>query len=158
MLGRYWPLIAWLLYLIVPTDLFPDTFIGPGWTDDLLLLAAVYYLFFRKGAPWERTTRSRSGAGASSGQSGSAGDSRSQGTGTSRPSSSGPPDPHDILGVTPDADWDTIRKAYHSMANRYHPDKVSHLGEEFQQLAHKKFKEIQWAYNTLAKQRKDGRV
>lgn len=156
MLGRYWPLIAWLLYLIVPTDLFPDAFIGPGWTDDLLLLAAVYYLFFRKGAPWERATRSRSGT--SGGQTGSAGHSRSQGAGPSRPSSSGPSDPHDILGVPRDADWDTIRKAYHSRANRYHPDKVSHLGEEFQQLAHKKFQEIQWAYDTLAKQRKDGRV
>ncbi|MBZ4659360.1 MAG: hypothetical protein JG766_1283 [Desulfacinum sp.] len=160
MLGRYWPLIAWFAYLLLPTDLFPDAFIGPGWSDDIILLIALYYLFLKKGAPWGRTAGSGPRPGSGGGSAGSAGPG--QGGGTHRSDTtggtSGPPDPYQVLGVTPDADWETIKKAYHRMANRYHPDKVSHLGEEFQQLAHKKFQEIQWAYDTLAKQRKDGRA
>ena len=35
------------------------------------------------------------------------------------------------------------------MANHYHPDKVSHLGEEFQLLAEKKFKAINEAYEKI---------
>ncbi|SHE56036.1 Protein of unknown function [Desulfacinum infernum DSM 9756] len=160
MFGRYWPLIAWFAYLILPTDLFPDAFIGPGWTDDLLLLVALYYLFFKKGAPWGRTGDSGSRTGSTSGSAGSAESGAGRGSHRSNASreSSGPQDPYQVLGVAPDADWETIKKAYHRMANRYHPDKVSHLGEEFQQLAHKKFQEIQWAYDILAKQRKDGRA
>ncbi len=154
MLGRFWPLLLWLVYFILPTDAFPDAVIGPGWTDDFLLLALVYFLFFRKGGIWNRPGRT------------SHSDSRSQSrtrsethAGTSSESdrrsarSTGPRDPYQILGVDPSSDWDTIKRAYHKMANRYHPDKVSHLGEEFQQLAKEKFQEIQWAYETLAKER-----
>jgi len=35
------------------------------------------------------------------------------------------------------------------LANKYHPDKVDHLGEEFKKLAEKKFKDIQEAYQKL---------
>jgi DnaJ-class molecular chaperone len=33
--------------------------------------------------------------------------------------------------------------------SRYHPDKVAHLGKEFQELAHKKLLAIQRAYEIL---------
>jgi DnaJ like chaperone protein len=33
----------------------------------------------------------------------------------------------------------------------YHPDKVAHLGEELQELAHRKVLEIQKAYQQLTK-------
>ncbi|MBW1817978.1 MAG: DnaJ domain-containing protein [Deltaproteobacteria bacterium] len=45
-----------------------------------------------------------------------------------------------------------IRKAYRELANRYHPDKVNHLGEEFRDLAEERFKEVQTAYQELTRQ------
>ena len=39
------------------------------------------------------------------------------------------------------------------MANKYHPDKVSHLGEELQKLAEEKFKSVSDAYQAIKGQR-----
>ena len=58
-------------------------------------------------------------------------------------------DPYEILGVSKKASQDQIRNAYKSLAAKYHPDKVSHLGEEFRELAEQRFKEIQEAYQKL---------
>ena len=46
---------------------------------------------------------------------------------------------------------ETIRSAYRARMNEYHPDKVDHLGEELQELAHRKVLEIQKAYRQLKK-------
>jgi DnaJ like chaperone protein len=58
-----------------------------------------------------------------------------------------------ILETTPDANEDEIKKAYRKMATKYHPDKVSHLGEEFQKAAKEKFQEVQAAYEQIKKER-----
>ncbi|MFW5687482.1 MAG: TerB family tellurite resistance protein [Bacteroidota bacterium] len=58
-----------------------------------------------------------------------------------------------ILEVEPGASEDEIKKAYRAMALKYHPDRVSHLGEEFQQAAKEKFQEVNDAYNTIKKER-----
>ena len=39
------------------------------------------------------------------------------------------------------------------MANKYHPDKVSHLGKELQTSAEEKFKAVNNAYQQLKKDR-----
>ena len=54
-----------------------------------------------------------------------------------------------MLGVRPGASSEEIKHAYRELANKYHPDKVTHLGEDFQTLAEDRFKEIQEAYQTL---------
>ena len=54
-----------------------------------------------------------------------------------------------VLEVDSDADADAVKKAYRRMANRYHPDKVGHLGEEFRQVAEEKFKAISEAYQEI---------
>lgn len=61
-------------------------------------------------------------------------------------------DPYKVLGVASDASAAQIKQAYRELANKYHPDKVSHLGDEFQEMAHKRFKEIQVAYQELSRQ------
>jgi len=58
-----------------------------------------------------------------------------------------------ILEITPDATNDEIKKAYRKMAVKYHPDKVSHLGEEFQKAAEEKFQKVNEAYEGIKKQR-----
>ncbi len=58
-----------------------------------------------------------------------------------------------ILEVEPDASEEEIKKAFRAMALKYHPDRVSHLGEEFRKAAEEKFQQVNEAYNTIKKQR-----
>ena len=58
----------------------------------------------------------------------------------------------DILGVEVGASWDDIRAAYHRMARMYHPDKVAGLAPEFRELAERRMKEINAAYEELERQ------
>lgn len=62
--------------------------------------------------------------------------------------------PFTVLGVASTATNDEIKKAYWRMASQYHPDKVTHLGEDQMEEAHLKFLEIQEAYQELEKTRK----
>ena len=58
-------------------------------------------------------------------------------------------DPYEVLGIPPSATRESIRAAYKARMKEYHPDKVDHLGEELQELAHRKALEIQKAYQQL---------
>ncbi|HPD95348.1 MAG: TerB family tellurite resistance protein [Bacteroidales bacterium] len=58
-----------------------------------------------------------------------------------------------ILEVSPNATNEDIKKAYRKMAIKYHPDKVSHLGEDIRQAAEQKFKEVNEAYEKIKKER-----
>ena len=134
-----------LLYVLNPLDLFPDLIVGWGWLDDLLLVGLVWYFFFRR--RMVPTDRPRS--------SGSHGRDKAetQGHDSTASADEGPDDlaqdPYDVLGLAPGASQEDIRIAYRELASQYHPDKVVHLGEEFQALAEKKFKAIQAAYDAL---------
>lgn len=59
-----------------------------------------------------------------------------------------------ILGINRDTSDEDIKKAYRKMANNYHPDKVSHLGEDFQNVAKEKFQKVNEAYKQIKKERK----
>jgi len=52
-----------------------------------------------------------------------------------------------VLGLEPGADLEVIKKAYRRLSMKYHPDKVSHLGDEFRNVAEEKMKEINSAYD-----------
>ena len=58
-----------------------------------------------------------------------------------------------ILEIDPDASDEEVKKAYRKMATKYHPDKVSYLGEDFQNAAKDKFQKVQDAYEKIKKER-----
>jgi len=51
-----------------------------------------------------------------------------------------------VLGLRRGADDNQIKTAYRKLSMKYHPDKVSHLGDEFKNVAEEKMKEINAAY------------
>ncbi len=56
-------------------------------------------------------------------------------------------DPYKILGVSPNASDDEIKKAYRELIRKYHPDANS--GNPLADLAEEKFKEVQTAYSRI---------
>ncbi len=56
-------------------------------------------------------------------------------------------DPYEVLGILRDSSDEEIKKAYHELAKRYHPDNFADDG--MKKLAEEKMKEINEAYNTL---------
>tara|TARA_B100001287_G_scaffold68475_1_gene56273 strand:+ start:6049 stop:6741 length:693 start_codon:yes stop_codon:yes gene_type:complete len=58
-----------------------------------------------------------------------------------------------ILGVDSKSEDSEIKLAYRKMATKFHPDKVSHLGEDFTKIAEEKFKSINDAYQKIKKER-----
>jgi DnaJ like chaperone protein len=58
-----------------------------------------------------------------------------------------------ILEIDPSCTNDEVKKAYRRMAMKYHPDKVSHLGDDFRKTADEKFKKVNEAYDKIKKER-----
>src|SRR5690606_28835178 len=54
---------------------------------------------------------------------------------------------YSILNINRNSSVDEIKKAYKEEIRKYHPDKVEHLGNEFKEIAEKKSKDINKAYN-----------
>jgi DnaJ-domain-containing protein 1 len=133
---KFLPWLIALLYFINPYDLVPDFALGPGYIDDFAVLGLAFWWASRI----RRAYQARSNRSSSSGQEQ-----------TAPPEEEAESDPYSILGIQPGASKEEIRAAYKKLASQYHPDKVQHLGEEFQELAHKKFVAIQKAYDALMK-------
>lgn len=53
--------------------------------------------------------------------------------------------PHEILGIPPDADAETIAKAHKHWIKRYHPDRVSHLGGAYVEQARRRAEQLNTA-------------
>jgi len=60
---------------------------------------------------------------------------------------------YEILGIERNNTEEEIKRAYRQMALKYHPDRVTHLGEDVRKAAEEKFKKIQEAYETVKKEK-----
>jgi DnaJ like chaperone protein len=58
-----------------------------------------------------------------------------------------------ILEIDKTVTDEDVKKAYRRMAVKYHPDKVSYLGEEFKKTANEKFQKVNEAYERIKKER-----
>ena len=56
-----------------------------------------------------------------------------------------------VLGIQADTSIANIKRAYREQLARYHPDKVNHLGTEFQQIAADRTRQIISAYEYFRK-------
>ncbi len=63
--------------------------------------------------------------------------------------------PYEILGVSPNASDDEIKKAYRNLARKYHPDK--YRDSDLADLANEKMKEINAAYEEIQRERSGGK-
>jgi uncharacterized membrane protein YkvA (DUF1232 family) len=142
-------LIVVLLYIASPLDLIPEFLVGPvGLMEDLLLIGVLIWVFIAKRpgeSPGDFYRRHSKYRRPSSGREGEEKKEREA------PSDDAERDPFKILGVEPGASSKEIKAAYRRAVAKYHPDKVTHLGREFQDLAHRKLVAIQRAYDTLMK-------
>lgn len=137
-----------LLYFLLPHDLLPDVVLGWGWLDDLLIGYLLWRFFYRgRGLPFN-FFQNRTGPDPSQ-----EGQEYHQNQGEDQKTAKGEvrsKDPYEVLKIARDASPEEIRAAYKDLAGKYHPDKVLHLGEEFQAIAEERFKEIQEAYQKLS--------
>lgn len=127
------------IYLLNPFDLVSDFLPGWGWLDDGAILFLLWKYVYQ---PWLRQK-----------QQGKYYQQTYQHFQQNQHAHSSekedPKDPYAVLGIERNASKEEIKTAYKKLVNKYHPDKVQHLGEEFRQLAEKRFKEIQEAYQRL---------
>ncbi len=62
--------------------------------------------------------------------------------------------PYEVLGISPNASNDEVKKAYRDLSRKYHPD--SYVDNPLADLAEEKFKEVQEAYDQIMKERDGG--
>ena len=135
-------IIIGLIYFLSPYDILPDFIVGWGWIDDIIFLYALWRIF-------KHISQRASGFQNYYYQSGQSSEHHQEHSEKETYTHNASDDPYTILNVPRGASTEEIKKAYRELANKYHPDKVLHLGEEFRELAEKRFKEIEEAYRKL---------
>lgn len=144
---KYLIYLILIVYALSPIDLVPEWIAGHfGLIDDVIVLGVLYWYFIYRPSKMRagyRKSYYREGQGP-----------RGEGFQENRQRAQGvndfsKRDPYEVLGVAKGASIDEIKNAYRKLANKYHPDKVTYLGDEFKELANKRFKEIQEAYQEL---------
>jgi uncharacterized membrane protein YkvA (DUF1232 family) len=137
---KRWLIAIAVVYLLFPRDLVPDYLgRGLGFIDDVLLIGLLRHFYLKRlRQSAARAAGSGPGPGAREGE-----------RPAPPPASERPVDAYATLGVSASASQEAIASAYKARMSEYHPDKVAHLGEDLQKLAHRKALEIQEAYRQL---------
>lgn len=63
-------------------------------------------------------------------------------------------DPYQVLGISPNATDDQVKRAYKELSRKYHPD--AYVNNPLADLAEDKFKEVQTAYTQIMNSRANG--
>ncbi|MCI0650677.1 MAG: J domain-containing protein [Planctomycetes bacterium] len=116
------------------------------------LLRRIYGWFTKRGRDEGDAPR----AAAAAGGAGAAGNSGAAGaTGAARPETGAILHPYRILGLEPGAKEDDLRRAFHDLVRRWHPDKLEGESPELLAEASRRLQELVEAYERLlAKMRK----
>jgi hypothetical protein len=158
MMGLLKKLPPWLLlllcalYVLSPVDLLPDFLGVPGRLDDLLLaLGTLFYLYSAsKRVPGTGDSASeRASREGRRGHQDARGSEKAHSARAARESV----DPYEVLGVDRGQGFEAIRSRYKEKLLQYHPDRVQHLGKEFEEMAERKTKEITEAYQQILRER-----
>ena len=144
-------IILAILYVLSPYDILPDFIIGWGWLDDLAILGLLFrYLYFNKRKQeYNKANFEQASKSFEQNQGQRFSNKKTSGSNSQFEKNHSMKDPFEVLGIEKDASQEKIKEAYRKSAKKYHPDKVVHLGKEFQEIAEKRFKEIQEAYEVL---------
>ena len=150
-----WILII-IIYILLPIDLIPEL-IGPaGILDDLLIaLGLFYYLRSLSKKKLQAGSAGKADRRYDPGQS----DRQSRYSNKEAPPKDDKTirDPYEIIGVPRDCPFADIQKKYKEQLLNYHPDRTQHLGRELQELAEKKTKDLNEAFQRiLAEHRRKG--
>ncbi len=135
---KKWLILAAIVYFLFPYDLLPDVLGLPGRIDDLLMVAWLAWVY-----------RSRVKQASAAGHEAQHEARHQRESASNGPRDAKTLDPYAVLGIAPSASREAIQSAYRARMHEYHPDKVAHLGEELQTLAHEKTQQIQRAYQQL---------
>ncbi|RJP21922.1 MAG: DUF1232 domain-containing protein [Candidatus Abyssobacteria bacterium SURF_5] len=132
-----------ILYVISKIDVMPDVIPFFGQLDDVIVALAIVWFFTtwlpknRHKVYWSKKADERRRSSQPEDRQSTAAQEE-------------PFNPFRILNVEKNASQEEIKRAYRKLMAKYHPDKVNHLGEEFQRLAHAKVVEIMKAYELLS--------
>jgi hypothetical protein len=147
-------LLLCVLYVVIPVDLIPD-FLGlPGRFDDLLVALGTLLYLFSSSRKIPGTGGSKGARSSREGQRSHEGRSESEGASSDK-AAPGSSDPYELLGVDRGQGFEEIRRRYKEKLLQYHPDRVMHLGREFQEMAEGKTKEITEAFQKILRERQD---
>ena len=130
-------LVLAIIYFLVPYDLIPDKFGELGHLDDFIVLFIIIGWFFFK--PLIDELRAKS-----SNEHNHVNNETKPETSTNKVKTA-----YEILQIDEDATKNQIKLAYRKLIKKYHPDLVNQMGDEIQELAKIKTKEINEAYEYL---------
>ena len=77
-----------------------------------------------------------------------------RGKGAATPPAPPPTDPYVVLGISPEASNEEVEQAWRRRMQEYHPDRVANAAPELRELAGRRAREANAAWESIRRQRK----